>query len=113
MNSDFVSWDDLDLDYFLGEENWTDDEESDVFGPEIEVEESESDDDIADEEITEQTAAPKSTVTTPKKTSQTTGKENKKPSRLYRCPECQKDYKSSSGFRGHVSKKHNRPDLKG
>ena len=26
---------------------------------------------------------------------------------------CNKEYKSVAGFRGHVSKKHNRPDLKG
>ena len=30
MNSEFVHWDDLDLDYFLGEKNWTDGEEDDV-----------------------------------------------------------------------------------
>ena len=79
------------MNFFIGEENWTDDEENDVFGHKIEVEESESDDDIANnEEITEQTAAPKSTSTTQKKPLQTTGKENKKLSR--RCPECQKDY---------------------
>ena len=48
-------------------------------------------------------------------------KENAKPvktskrstKRLYQCPLCPKTYSSQSGFRGHVSKKHDRPDLKG
>ena len=107
MNSDFVNWNDLDLDFFLGE-NWTDDEENDVFGPENEIEMEESsgcDDELQHEE--------KNGGKTPTRSpSKKTGKENK-PTRIYRCPECQKDYKSSSGFRGHVSKKHNRHDLKG
>ena len=31
----------------------------------------------------------------------------------YNCPFCDKTYASIQGFRGHMSKKHDRPDIKG
>lgn len=36
MADNFVNWDDLDLYYFLGEDNWTDAEQDDLLGSEQE-----------------------------------------------------------------------------
>lgn len=67
-SSDFISWDDedLNLDLLLGE--YTDEEKS-------------ANNHVSSESLSEQTVT-------------------------YICPECNKNLKSISGFRGHVTKKH-------
>jgi len=104
MQSDFVNWDDLDLDYLLGKNNWTDAEDEEIFGEENEWNTSGSASNDDDQ------------ISTSTKTSPATEKENIKPAKrnkIYQCPVCNKEYKSPSGFRGHVLKKHQRTDLKG
>lgn len=83
---DFVDWDDLDLDALLGD--YTDDD--DFYKPD----DSHSTD--AEAEILKETK----TVTEQKASTSCS---------LYACPACKKSYRSISGFRGHVLKKH--PDL--
>ena len=91
---DFLRWDDIPLDYFLGE--FTEDELQDDLVEGSSLSESEPEeqeervDGVADKnrEQTQNAAA-------------------------YQCPDCPKQYRSISGFRGHVSKKHQKPHLKG
>lgn len=112
MSSEFVKWDDLDLDYFFGDSDWTDNE--DVFGPESEwggsgnesdqqesclVETGSSGLNLKENDATRKSSSSKQQKTTSKK--------------FYKCPECEKQYASTSGFRGHVMKKHGKSDLKG
>lgn len=104
MANDFINWDDLDLNDVLGENNWTDaDEQNDILGPE---QEWFSSDDSFPPEVQQSTA-----------NGNGDDKENRTPKargrKNYKCPLCDKDYTSTSGFRGHVVKKHNRPDIKG
>ena len=51
MDSEFVKWDDLDLDFHLGERNWTDAEDEEVFGSENEWASSSSSDSDGTDEI--------------------------------------------------------------
>ena len=110
MADDFVKWDDLDLDFMFGENNWTDAEQDDILGSEQEWLSSD------DHEIE---SFPQHTPTVNMDKLDTNNKENNntlpKPRsrKLYKCPICDKEYSSTSGFRGHVVKKHNRPDIKG
>ncbi|XP_046571626.1 uncharacterized protein LOC124279790 [Haliotis rubra] len=94
---DFIHWDDsdLDLDLLLGEYTDCDTErlsDEDCFG---------GDDMYFDR--SEDDKAP--STTSPNHH----GKEN---TSQYACPLCSKTYRSIGGFRGHVSKKHNRSDIK-
>ena len=87
--SDFILWEDLDLEELLGE--FTDVEN-------IEEENSSSGEDVAS----------RKKVTTGKKAVPPAADKNQ----LYQCPLCPKTYKSISGFRGHVGKVHQRPDIR-
>ena len=112
MDDEFVNWDDLDLNDILGEDNWTDDE---IVTSENDWESNTSDDGTAatknsgdnmDKENETPTTGMTSTgITSPAKRSTRKSK--------YKCPFCEKIYSSTSGFRGHVTKKHDRPDIKG
>ena len=86
--SDFVRWEDLDLDYHLG--HYTDDETRNA---PIDID-SDSD---------------RENVPPPPKVRRksTVG------STVFVCPVCQKELKTIGGFRGHVTKQHNNPHLKG
>ena len=111
MSSEFVKWDDLDLDYFFGDSDWTDNE--DILGPESEWggsgDESEQESCVietapSDLNLKENDASQESS----------SSKQQKRGSKkYYKCPECEKQYASTSGFRGHVMKKHGKSDLKG
>ena len=91
MKSDFVHWEDLDLDHFLGD--YTEDERENV--PEILLE-SDSDGDGSDEcEIPPQP---------PKHKPKQNEKARDRP--IYQCPKCNKELLSISGFRGHMLRKH-------
>ena len=101
MNNEFVDWDDIDpahLHDLLGE--YTDEEEV----IEIETSGSENDDDLGDGDLPIENMQPNA-----KKSRANVGRLIS----IYICPVCQKEYRSASGFRGHVSKKHNKPELKG
>lgn len=82
-DSDFVRWEDVDLDFHLGQ--CTDDEMCV---------------DSSSDSEAENRPPPK----VPKKSSATC---------TYVCPICQKGLKTVGGFRGHVAKQHNNPHLKG
>ena len=107
MDNEFVHWDDINLDDALGEDNWTDNDE--ILGAESEwgSSASEKNEDDSIDIVT-------STQQDDSSTNSSAEKENVAPTKkMYKCPLCMKEYKSASGFRGHVAKKHNRPDLKG
>ena len=108
MEDEFVNWDDLNLDDILGEDNWTDDE---IVTSENDWE-SNSDEGTA---ATKTSSADKENETPTTTTSTGTASPAKKSTRksTYKCPFCEKMYTSTSGFRGHVTKKHDRPDIKG
>ncbi len=106
MNSKYVHWDDLDLDYFLGESNWTDGKDELIWGRESEWG---SDGNGAGEDDSVTAMA---SVVVKKENIKGSTKRTSKPSN-YQCPLCDTCYKSPSGFRGHVLKKHGRSDLKG
>ena len=116
MADDFINWDDLDLDDVLGENNWTDaDEQNDILGSEQEWFSSDND---SFPPVAVPVAVVQPSTANVKADNYINDKENKKipkpPSlKNYRCPLCEKEYSSTSGFRGHVVKKHNRPDIKG
>lgn len=104
MNNEFISWDELNLDDVLGE--WTD-ENDEVLGPQSEWDFSTDNElpavDVANDDVeTKKENTPK-----PKKPRNSTEKKH------FFCPLCTKSYLSTAGFRGHVIKKHDRPDLKG
>ena len=103
-----MKWDDLDLDYVLGEKNWTDGEDEAIWGHESEW----GSDDGGDEMPASMTEKENMPLPTPTKRVPTPTK-RAKTARSYTCPICNKQYKSPSGFRGHVLKKHDRSDLKG
>ena len=91
---EFVRWEDLDLDFYLGD--YTDEGEIFFDLQDVHVEE---------EEEAEQVI--------PCKKSKMDKSLKKTSSQIFVCPICSKNYTSISGFRGHVIKKHNRPDIKG
>ena len=104
---DVVTWDDIDLDAVLGEYTDSDMSEVDVAVDDILCEPPSEDDNENDSASLNLRKA---------------GKENnppKQPSKeasanlSYQCPVCSKVLRSISGFRGHVIKQHDRPDLKG
>ena len=98
--SDFFRWEDLDLDYFLGD--YTEDEKENIpCAPEISVETDSSDGGSDDAEIQPQPSKRKPTNPTSKD----------RP--VYVCPECGKELLSISGFRGHMLRKHSISGLKG
>ena len=102
MDDEFISWDQLDLESVLGE--WTDDNDE-VLGHESEWDFTSTDElpaDVAEDETTRKENTPK-----PKKPRNADEKKH------FFCPLCPKSYLSTAGFRGHVIKKHDRPDLKG
>ena len=106
-SDDFINWEDLDLDSVLGEDNWTDTEQTKILGSENEWMSSDSDHDEmllpANSRTTKEcTTKPKAHDDEPKRTC-----------KHYQCPLCDKQYTSTSGFRGHVMKKHKRPDIRG
>jgi len=105
MNNEFVNWDDLDVDYCLGEKNWTDDEEGAIWGYENEWDSDDNGDDVDVNTAEKENKAKKPAK---KRARKITGTGN-----IYQCPICNKEYKSTSGFRGHVMRKHERSDLKG
>ena len=82
-SKDFLSWDDLPLEYILGE--FTEDED-DCSGNS-----SDSCSEDAEEAV----------------------KVVKRRKKSFQCPDCPNTYGSISGFKGHVTKKHNKPHLKG
>ncbi|KAK7492821.1 hypothetical protein BaRGS_00015959 [Batillaria attramentaria] len=84
-SEDFLSWDDIPLQYFLGE--FTEDE--------AQSEPTDSDD---HEDELETHARPE---------------RESRSQPAFQCPLCPKMYASISGFRGHVCKKHDSPHLKG
>ena len=84
MNSEYIHWDDLDLDYFLGESNWTDGEEELIWGRESEWG---SDGDGEEDSMTAvASVVEKENIKRPTK-------RTSKPS-SYQCPLCDKCYKS-------------------
>ena len=106
MEDEYVNWDDLDLDYFLGEDNWTDDE---VLVSDKSVSSGDSGDETP---ARKKTTATKENVN-PNTKSATTSSKSTATQKSYQCSFCDKIYHSTSGFRGHVTKKHDRPDVKG
>ena len=104
MSDDFVHWDDLDLDYFLGK--YTDDES----GALVEAESSESDSENKPPTIRSPKAAGSKA---PKAKHWKCNKSQLTVAVYYICLVCQKELKTIGGFRGHVSKKHNNTHLKG
>ena len=96
MDDQFVNWEDLDLDSLLGE--YTDDDEEFI---EVEEDPASSECEVADRDTENHKPKSKSKR----------AKSNTK--MIFSCPICSKEYRSASGFRGHVSKKHNKPELKG
>ena len=104
MTSGFVSWDHLDLDV-LGK--YTDDND-DRTGADLDnctSSEEEPQDEPHEkggrQEHDAQQSKPKASH------------EKQRPKCIYACPVCGREYQSVSGFRGHMVKKHSRPDLKG
>ena len=96
-NDDFVNWSDLDLDELLGE--YTDDQI---------VSDTENDSCVEnDDPNKEDSSKAKGVRKTPKTPKTSKGKVT------YNCPLCPKTYTSIQGFRGHITKKHDRPDIKG
>ena len=85
-SDDFLAWDDLPLEFILGE--FTEDEQA--------CSDNSSD---SNSEAVEPAKDVNLTV--------------KRPKKIFQCPDCVKTFCSISGFRGHVSKKHNKPHLKG
>lgn len=107
MGDEFIHWDDVNLDDELGENNWTDGEEGEIWGDnesEWDIDGTEDESISVPEEKTSDETPP--SINTKASTNKTGGTQ-------YKCPLCTKQYKSTSGFRGHVLKKHNRSDLKG
>ncbi|XP_048241877.1 uncharacterized protein LOC125374684 [Haliotis rufescens] len=96
---DFIHWDDsdLDLDLLLGD--YTD---YDIEQP--------SDECFDGDNYTDSPVYDEASSTTGPKQAKDHEKENKKA--RYACPLCRKTYMSIGGFRGHVTKKHNRSDIK-
>ena len=103
MDDQFVNWEDLDLDNLLGE--YTEDEDFEVETDASEIDEEYDNGDVCD------IADPESE--SENKKPQPKSKKAKTNEKVYSCPMCSKEYKSASGFRGHVSNKHNKPELKG
>ncbi|XP_070189241.1 uncharacterized protein [Littorina saxatilis] len=85
---DFLKWDDLPLEYILGE--FTEDD----------VESSESGSESESDEIASEMVLPPF------------AKRQRSSAKNFKCPDCNNSYASISGFRGHVTKKHNKPHLK-
>ena len=103
MDDKFVNWENLDLDDLLGD--YTDDGE---FSAESEwSDSSDVDENCIDTLPNTDDNEKENDVPTKKRRAADKNKY------CYVCPECSKEYKSASGFRGHVSKKHNKPELKG
>lgn len=100
-NSEFIHWEELDLDALLGE--YTD---NDL--------EMDSDGEDYSEDIAETTTGGVELEKQPQETP-TSQSHSHQPSvaSVYACPQCEKTYKSIAGFRGHVTKKHDRSDLRG
>jgi hypothetical protein len=97
-STDFLHWDnDIDLDYLLGE--YTDYDE------------------VMDSDIEEDVDSIEPAVTCATDVENIPPKPQDQPKMLnsvqYGCPLCEKKYMSISGFRGHVTKKHLRNDLRG
>lgn len=117
--SDFCSWDDLDLDALLGE--YTTDDEAGVslstprsklkgFRKAVELDMSSDNYESDNENVPNSANTP--VKATAKSTISPTKKANKSEPK-YKCPLCVKQYVTIQGFRGHVTKKHNRADIKG
>ena len=106
MDDEFISWEHLDLDNLLGE--YTDDGE---FCIESEWSDDHDGDNEKDDGGHEDTCTVNNTE--PQKENNNPTKKRRTNKYCYICPDCSKEYKSASGFRGHVTKKHNKPELKG
>ena len=108
MENEFVRWEELDLESVLGE--WTDDDE--LLGPDSEWDTDTGDFGEEDElPCNESAEPPKENIQKPAPKPKKSKTDDEK--KIFVCPECSKKYLSVAGFRGHVIKKHNRPDLKG
>ena len=105
MTSGLVSWDHLDLDDVLGE--YTDDND-DRIGADLDNCTS-SEEEPQDEPHEKGSRQEHDAQQSKRKASQ----EKRRPKCIYLCPVCGREYQSVSGFRGHMVKKHSRPDLKG
>ncbi|KAJ8307581.1 hypothetical protein KUTeg_014867 [Tegillarca granosa] len=110
--SDFLSWDDdIDLEYLLGD--YTDYDDCD-----------EIENDCDDDYVLDNVHLTEKCVESPKRTKANTENCESPPHKkskvritdtnrtLYKCPECDKCLKTIAGFRGHVLKLHNLPNVK-
>ena len=97
---DFISWDDLDLDFYLGGD-YTDEENE-------EYDEIISDIDPDDGDVDEPQPPKKKC-----RNSSKSPKDSEKTKYVFECPVCKKCLKTVPGFRGHVTKQHDQPLLKG
>ena len=109
MSDDFINWEDLNLNEILGDE-WTDNEQDRLLGSEDEWLSSDDNNNSSKIGITVTNNTTEDGKENQPKPPTKTQRKNEK---NYKCPLCEKEYTSPSGFRGHVSKKHERPDIKG
>ena len=93
--NDFVPWKDVDLDYCLGQYTDTDD--------------TNQCHDISSSDLSDHESLPPAKKAKKAKKSDA----SEKNSVCYVCPHCMKELKTIGGFRGHVTKQHNSPHLKG
>lgn len=95
----YIAWEDLDLDVLLGE--YTD---------------MPSEADSSAESVGEVSSPPRKKAKSAESVGEVSSpppKSAKDPAALYQCPECPKTYRSVAGFRGHMTKKHNLPSVRG
>ena len=108
--NDFLLWDDLPLEFLLGEFTESDEGLSEK-----------SSDSTDEDNLVENRGRLHRPTKRPPTTTSNSNQENeveaqdaparKKP--RYQCPDCSKGYLSISGFRGHMAKKHSKPSTRG